>query len=429
MLPETALYDSLHTNLPHPIMIYRGFLFPPETPLYPPASTVLAYLQSYASAHNLYPHIRLNTTVESAVRVEGKWNVTFTSPAGSSTLEDIDSLIVANGHYLQPYIPSVPGLEDWKRGVQYSHSIHYRSPSAPVDLKGQTVLVVGGGPSGLDIAADLLGYAKTVYRSSRSIQNSDDTCDPRLKPGIARLLSSVGGVVEFRDGSTLDGVDYILFATGYIHSSPFLPPEILRNELPPCVDNELPGELYNSGKHLFPLARHIIPLVPGLREDELAFIGLPWRVVPFPLVQAQAAVLVSIFTSHGPFLDRDLETRLILDRYQVLARQNGDDQAEIARQWHMLPGDQHFDYREALLQLAGQETEARIPEWQRVIYRRKVELIKAWRMAVRDGRAEGLVKGIETEDGWVDLMMKLLDEVDEQRKLCDTKEESVVQKL
>jgi hypothetical protein len=87
MLPATPLYDSLHTNLPHPIMAYRGFPFPPETPLYPPASIVLAYLQSYASAHNLYPHIRLNTTVESAVRVNGKWHVTFSSPSGSSTLE------------------------------------------------------------------------------------------------------------------------------------------------------------------------------------------------------------------------------------------------------------------------------------------------------------------------------------------------------
>src|SRR5258706_3040466 len=162
MLPETPLYDSLHTNLPHPIMAYRGFLFPPETLLYPPASTVLAYLRSYAAAYNLYPHIRLNTTVESAVRVKGKWHVTFSSPSGSSTLMDIDSLVVANGRYSQPYIPSIPWLEDWKQGVQYSHSIHYRSPSAPVDLRGKILLVVGGGASGVDIALDLVGHADTV---------------------------------------------------------------------------------------------------------------------------------------------------------------------------------------------------------------------------------------------------------------------------
>ena len=427
MLPETPLYDSLYTNLPHPIMAYRGFLFPPGTPLYPPASTVLAYLQSYASAYNLYPHIRLNATVESAVRVKGKWHVTFSSPSGSSTLKDIDSLVVANGRYSQPYIPSVPGLEDWNPGVHYSHSVYYRSPSAPVDMKEKIVLVVGGGASAVDIAPDLIGHARTVYRSSRTIHSPDDTCNPRLRPGIARLLSSADGEVEFRDGSTLRGVGHIIFATGYIRSLPFLPPEILLNEAPPCVDNELPGELYNSGIHLFPLARQFIPLIPQLREGELAFIGLPWRTVPFPLVQAQAAVLVSIFTSQVPLLDSTLETRLVLDRDQALARQSGNDQAAVAHLWHMLRGGEQFDYREELFRLTGLvETEARTPEWQRMIYSRKVELMKAWKTAVRDGRAEGLVKGIGTEDAWVQLMIGLLGEVDELTQLYDTKEESVV---
>jgi hypothetical protein len=417
MLPKTPLYDSLHTNLPHPIMAFIGFPFPSETLLYPSASTVLAYLQSYASSHNLYPHIRLNATVESAVRAEGKWHVTFSSPSGSSTLQDIDSLIVANGHYSEPFIPSVPGLEDWKGGVQYFHSIYYRSSSVPVDLNGKTVLVVGGGPSGVDIAPDLLGHAKAVYRSSRSIQSPDDRCDPRLRPGIARLLSSADGVIEFTDGSTIHGVDHVIFATGYVNSFPFLPPEILRNEPPPHGENELPGELYNSGKHLFPLARHFIPLIPRLREDELAFIGLPWKIIPFPLVQAQAAVLVSIFTSHRPFLDYDLETCLILERYQALTRQSGNDQALAARLWHMLPNDEQFDYREELLRLSGlEETEARTPEWHRAIYRRRKDLQKAWKAAVSVGRAEKLVKGIGTEDGWVKLMTKLLDEFDEQTK-------------
>jgi hypothetical protein len=411
-------------------MAYRGFLFPPETPLFPPASTVLAYLQSYASAYNLYPHIRLNATVESAVRAKGQWHVAFSSPSGSSTLEDIDSLVVANGRYSQPHIPSVPGLEDWKLGVQYSHSIYYRSPSMPVDLKGKIVLVVGGGASGVDIAQDLIGHTKTVYRSSRSIHSPDDACNPRLRPGIARLLSSADGEVEFRDGSTLRGVGHIIFATGYIHSLPFLPPEILRNEAPPCVRNELPGGLYNSGKYVFPLARQFVPLIPRLREDELAFVGLPWRVVPLPLVQAQAAVLVSIFTSQVPFLDHNLETRLVLDRYQALARQSGNDQAAIAHLWHMLPSDEQFDYREDLLRLTGlAETEARTPEWQRMIYRRKRELMKAWKTAVRDGRAEGLVKGIGTEAAWVEMMIRLLGGVDEQAQLCDTEEENVVPKL
>jgi hypothetical protein len=139
---------------------------------------------------------------------------------------------------------------------------------------------------------------------------------------------------------------------------------------------------------------------------------------------------VSIFTSQGPFLDHDLETRLILDRYQALARLSGNDQAVIARVWHMLPGDEQFDYREDLLRLTGlEETEARTPEWQRVIYRRKLELLKAWRAAVRDGRAEGLVKGIGTEDGWVELMKSCWMRSTNRQSYAVREEESVMQEL
>jgi len=75
--PLTPLYDSLTTNLPHPVMAYTDFLFPPSTPVFPCASVVQTYLQSYNHHFNLTPHIRLNTSVQDIQydRPNVKWKI------------------------------------------------------------------------------------------------------------------------------------------------------------------------------------------------------------------------------------------------------------------------------------------------------------------------------------------------------------------
>ena len=47
-------------------MGFTDFLFPALTPLYPPAATVLTYLEPYSDHFNLRPHIHFNTSVISA---------------------------------------------------------------------------------------------------------------------------------------------------------------------------------------------------------------------------------------------------------------------------------------------------------------------------------------------------------------------------
>lgn len=64
-------------------------------------------------------------------------------------------------HYSDPYIPDLPGMKTYLGRLLHSHS--YRTPSA---FRDQTVLVLGAGPSGKDIAADLVPEAKKVITES-----------------------------------------------------------------------------------------------------------------------------------------------------------------------------------------------------------------------------------------------------------------------
>lgn len=68
-----------------------------------------------------------------------------------------DAVMVCNGHYSDPFIPYIKGRENFK-GKQW-HSHDYREPSSFI---GKKVLIVGGGPSGVDIAAQVLDVADKV---------------------------------------------------------------------------------------------------------------------------------------------------------------------------------------------------------------------------------------------------------------------------
>ena len=59
----TPLYDSLTMNLPHPVMAYTSYPFPPSTPLFPHARVVKHYLDDYADHFHLRAYIQLDTGV------------------------------------------------------------------------------------------------------------------------------------------------------------------------------------------------------------------------------------------------------------------------------------------------------------------------------------------------------------------------------
>lgn len=400
--PITPLYDSLFTNLPHPILGYDSLPFPPSTALFPRAAVVEKYLADFATHFNLFPHIRLETTVLAVDwdSSAAKWRVRVSS--GEEHAYDL--LIVASSHYRVPRYPTTPGVDAWIAAGKATHSAWYRHP----EHKGRTVLVVGGGPSGLDISAELRGVARVVIHSVTKSEHEDSDEGTFKRRGLITEYLDVGeGKVVFEDGSTETGIDHCILATGYQHDLPFFPQSLLRVAVPPPVP-PLPSTLYNSTYHLFPLARHLFPLSKDFPPSRICFLGLLQNAAPLPLMEAQVRVALKIFAEPERF-DSTQEANGVIARYEEVRARVGADELRIAAAYHAFePHDQQFDYRNELHAWIG--VEDRVPAWVREAYDKRDVLRAEWRDLERLGEADEWVHGVGEGgmDEWVELMRKLL---------------------
>jgi len=149
-------WDSLRLFTPARIDGLPGMPFPlPATGL-PTKDEMADYLSAYA-AHDHAP-------IEQGVRAESleRSGDRFTIRADDRRFEAIE-VVVATGFLSAPYVPSFgAGLDPAIRQV---HSAAYRNPgSAP----GTSVLVVGGGNSGVEIALELAGAGRRVSLAGTS---------------------------------------------------------------------------------------------------------------------------------------------------------------------------------------------------------------------------------------------------------------------
>lgn len=87
-----------------------------------------------------------------------RWQLTYIDkPTNEKITKIYDAVMVCNGHYNEPVIPKIPGQEKFEGQIEHSHS--FRSPECYKDLR---VLVVGAGPSGLDLTLQVSHVAKYV---------------------------------------------------------------------------------------------------------------------------------------------------------------------------------------------------------------------------------------------------------------------------
>jgi putative flavoprotein involved in K+ transport len=131
----------LFTPAEHDALPDLPFPAPPGT--YPGKDAVADYLQAYARKFDL--PVLLGARVTGLRRTEGGFHIDTTDRSFSAR-----QVIVATGPFQVPYVP--PVAEGLDESVTQLHSADYRSPeSLPVGR----VLVVGGGNSGFQIAAEL----------------------------------------------------------------------------------------------------------------------------------------------------------------------------------------------------------------------------------------------------------------------------------
>ncbi|MCC5033820.1 NAD(P)-binding domain-containing protein [Streptomyces sp. WAC 00631] len=136
--------------------------FPPRgVDDFPTLPQVHAYLRSYAEAFGVLPVCRFGHRVVRVAREADGWRVTARHEGGEST-GVFDAVMVASGELWEPRLPEhMPGPA---APVRVWTAKSYRGPA---DFAGRRVLVVGGGVSGADIAAELSDTGARVDWSVR----------------------------------------------------------------------------------------------------------------------------------------------------------------------------------------------------------------------------------------------------------------------
>ncbi|MBW4437023.1 MAG: NAD(P)/FAD-dependent oxidoreductase [Pleurocapsa minor GSE-CHR-MK-17-07R] len=151
------LYPSLRLNTASFVTYLPGRRMPIGTPIYPSGKQLYDYIVDYARAHPF--NIQLGVDVR-RISASGAGWLAETS-AGDVVFPCV---IAATGRYSKPFMPDLPGREGFRGRILHAQA--YRAAS---DYAGQRVLAVGAGPSGVDIALELVEHAAApVYLSVRS---------------------------------------------------------------------------------------------------------------------------------------------------------------------------------------------------------------------------------------------------------------------
>ncbi|MFD5424167.1 ArsO family NAD(P)H-dependent flavin-containing monooxygenase [Streptomyces sp. NPDC127084] len=167
-------WDSLRLFSPAAYSSLPGRLMPTQPgELYPDAAHVVGYLTDYEQRYDL--------PVQRPVHVEGVHrDGTCLRIETDTGAWQADAVISATGTWSRPFLPAVPGRRDY-RGEQL-HTVDYRSPR---EFAGKRVIVVGGGNSGAQIAADLADQTDLTWVTQREPRFLPDEIDGRVLFDVA----------------------------------------------------------------------------------------------------------------------------------------------------------------------------------------------------------------------------------------------------
>ncbi|KAK5107953.1 hypothetical protein LTR62_000498 [Meristemomyces frigidus] len=321
----SPLYDRLETNIPRGLMGFSDLDWPTDSQLFPEHETVMQYIEDYAK--DIRDMISFQTQVlDVRLTKEERWSVKTlkVSQRGPSEVleETYDAVVVANGHFNIPYIPEVAGMKEWNEAYpgRITHSKFYRKPE---QYSGQKTIIVGNSASGVDIGAQIQTTCKLpmiVSSRSESFLPDMQSATKLDRPPIAQYMVKDRSV-RFDNGSIEADIDAVLYCTGYFYSFPFL--------------SSLQPALVSTGEQVEHLYQHIF----YQPHPTLAFPVLNQKVIPFPLAEAQSAVIARVFSGRLS-LPNEHEMRTWELEW---ARQNGD-----GRMFHVLKFPKDADYIDML---------------------------------------------------------------------------------
>lgn len=275
---HSSMYKGLHTNLPKELMSFPGFPFPSQERSFVPATDVNEYLNLFADNFKLRQFVKFE---HQAIRIRpllnGTWEV-IVKKLSEERLEmhTFDIVFVCNGHYSTPSFPHYESRSVFKGKQIHSHD--YRRPET---FQGN-VLIVGAGPSGVDISQEIAKFAEKVFWSNHlDAQKVLTTRNIIQKPDVAEL-TELGAI--FTDGSS-ETFDHVIYCTGYRYTFPFL-----------SVDCELSCE----DNYVKPLYKHCL----NINRPSLAVIGLPINNCPFQTFDLQIRFCLTFMTARKALLSK-----------------------------------------------------------------------------------------------------------------------------
>ncbi|KAI8425138.1 hypothetical protein MSG28_006975 [Choristoneura fumiferana] len=238
---HTSMYKYLRTNLPKPAMELNGFKLPEDAPSFPSWETYYEYLK----------------------RLENMWKVKHKHVVtGEVFEEDYEYVIVGTGHHSKPHRPVIPGEDLFNGTIIHSHD--YRVPDPYINRK---VLVMGGGPSGMEIGLLVADVASRLVHSHHSPAPFEAHFPPHyVKKADVKEFKENG--VVFVDGS-FEEVDDVIYCTGYEYDYPF-------------IDSS--SQLTISTHSVIPLYKYMV----NINEPSMFIMGLVVRACLVAAIDAQA---------------------------------------------------------------------------------------------------------------------------------------------
>ncbi len=168
-------YDRLRLNSSRWFSKLPDAPYPRGTGLFPSRDEVVRYLEAYAERHRL--DVRFATEVERIDPVGGAWALKTSAGTIGAT-----QVVVAAGYEHTPIVPAWAGSDRFAGTLL--HSGAYR---APAPFRGDDVLVVGPGCSGMEIAYDLSANGAARVRLAVRTPPNMLLRSP-IAPGLARML-------------------------------------------------------------------------------------------------------------------------------------------------------------------------------------------------------------------------------------------------
>ncbi|RIB10226.1 flavin monooxygenase-like protein [Gigaspora rosea] len=351
--PHSSIYKSVIINTSKENSTFSDFPIPPDWPYFMHNKFVAKYFDLYAERFQLIPHIKFNTTVLNAsILPDKRWKVRYVTKGEDETESVFDYVMVCTGHHRYPRLPKYEGMDKFK-GIQI-HSHFYREPTdfknkrvvivgcgnsgmdisvelsenasqayicvrhgtlpwivprlvngKPIDHLNSRFLIywlpqfiqnyltkytskstIGPAPPGLEPKVEPSSHHPTM---KTNFYERLSTGTLVVKPNISQLNED--GSIEFVDGTKVENIDAVIYATGYQIDFPFLDRDIVCDkDVLKDFEEEYKENLVWLYKRMFP------PKYPNI-----AFIGLVQLIgAIFPLSEMQARYVTSLIKGYLP---------------------------------------------------------------------------------------------------------------------------------